>query len=161
MHSHASPQQDDEVDTVSQGKQLLEESSVLLKSVLGLNNLTDTMSLDPTSFFYFEYLKATDEGRVFSCVILMLVLENTKHLQTLHKSAAVVFAPDERHTEAKGKLISHLALCYAPEYKGGFLERRMKGLERMHHHHLKPLQARLCLCGVLRENQKISAELFR
>mmetsp|Transcript_50346 Transcript_50346/g.151616 ORF Transcript_50346/g.151616 Transcript_50346/m.151616 type:complete len:244 (-) Transcript_50346:283-1014(-) len=138
----ADPQLGSQIDLTFLGKHLLDDCIREFEKRGGLSDPTVAKTLDPKSFFYFEYPKAADDGRGFGCVISMLLLENNNYLQTLHESAAAVFPPDERHSKSKGSFIPHMAMVYAPECEAGFLERRTKGMERTCRHLLKPLSAK-------------------
>ena len=84
---------------------------------------TRPIEMDATSYYYFPYPKTADDGRGFGCVISMLLIDNTPQLQSLHDAAYAVFPPDERHAEAGGTFTPHLALVYAPECYGDWLQK--------------------------------------
>jgi len=84
---------------------------------------TRPIQMDATSYYYFPYPKAADDGRGFGCVISMLLVDTSPRLQSLHDAACAVFPPDERHAEAGGTFAPHLALVYAPECCGDWLQK--------------------------------------
>mmetsp|Transcript_8251 Transcript_8251/g.17456 ORF Transcript_8251/g.17456 Transcript_8251/m.17456 type:complete len:234 (-) Transcript_8251:44-745(-) len=100
------------------------------------------IELTPESFYYFDYPKTADDGRGFGCVISLLMIANTPQLRLVHDAAVSTFPPDERHAEAKGKFIPHMALVYAPENKAQYLSERTNQMGHEKRHLLKPLRAR-------------------
>lgn len=87
------------------------------------------IEIKPSSFYFFPYPKTADNGKGFGCVISLLILENTLQLQALHDATRSVFPPDERHDEAGGDFIPHMALVYAPESKFEWLKNKTEEMK--------------------------------
>lgn len=77
--------------------------------------VSNILYLQSESVIYFPYPKHADNGKGFGCLILLLKLNRTEQLANLHAIVSKVFPRDERHGEASGNFIPHMAMVYAPE----------------------------------------------